>query len=42
MEGRRDGDVNWLACHFEVVDDSGEIVFELPFSEVVDLRPKLN
>ncbi len=42
MEGQPDANVNWLACHFEVVDDSGEIVFELPFSEVVDLRPKLN
>ncbi len=42
IEGPPDADVNWLACHFEVVDDSGEIVFELPFSEVVDLRPKLN
>ena len=41
MEGEPDANVNWLGCHFEVVDHSGEIVFELPFLELVDL-PKLN
>ena len=29
-------DVNWLSCHFEVVNEVGEIVFELPFAEVVE------
>ena len=42
MEGQPDADVNWLGCHFEVVNEAGEIVFELPFSEVVELRPKPN
>jgi hypothetical protein len=42
MEAQPDADVNWLRCHFEVVDEAGEIVFELPFSEVVELRPKPN
>ncbi len=39
MEGQPDAEVRWLACHFEVTDDTGEIVFELPFSEAVELRP---
>lgn len=34
--------VDWLTCCFEVTDRAGEIVFELPFSEVVDFRPKPN
>jgi hypothetical protein len=42
MEGRSDADVNWLACHFEVTDATGEIVFELPFTEVVAVRSKPN
>jgi hypothetical protein len=42
MEAEPDADVNWLGCHFEVVNEAGEIVFELPFTEVVELRPKLN
>ena len=42
MEAQPDPNVNWLGCHFEVVDEAGEIVFELPFSEVVELRPKPN
>jgi hypothetical protein len=25
----------WLTCRFEVLDEAGEIVFELPFSEVL-------
>ena len=29
-------DVNWLACLFEVTDEAGEIVFELPFNEALD------
>ena len=41
MEAQPDADVNWLGCCFEVVD-AGEIVFELPFSEVVEIRPKPN
>jgi hypothetical protein len=28
--------MNWLACRFEVADEAGEIVFELPFTEVVE------
>jgi hypothetical protein len=42
MEAEPDADVNWLGCHFEVVDEAGEIVFELPFSEGLELRPKPN
>jgi hypothetical protein len=26
---------NWPTCRFEVTDEAGEIVFELPFTEVV-------
>jgi hypothetical protein len=42
MEAQPHADVNWLGCRFEVVDEGGEIVFELPFSDVVELRPKPN
>jgi len=34
--------VNWLSCHFEVTDEAGEIVFELPFTEVVEVTPRPN
>ncbi|WP_046864756.1 DUF6894 family protein [Microvirga massiliensis] len=34
MQTRPNTDVNWLTCHFEVADETGEIVFELPFTEV--------
>ena len=30
-----DTEVDWLRCVFEVADDAGEVVFELPFSEAV-------
>src|SRR5215212_6554231 len=42
MEAQADANVNWLRCYFDVVDEAGEIVFELPFSEVVEIRPKPN
>jgi hypothetical protein len=42
MEAQADANVNWLRCYFEVLDEAGEIVFELPFSDVVELRPKPN
>ena len=42
MQAPSDADVNWMACHFEVVDAAGEIVFELPFAEAVELKPKPN
>jgi hypothetical protein len=35
-------DANWPACVFEVTDQTGEIVFELPFAEVIEFKPKLN
>ena len=31
-----DPEVDWLRCTFEVADDAGEVVFELPFSEAVE------
>jgi hypothetical protein len=42
METQSAADVNWLACYFEVTDSAGEIVFELPFNEVVEVKPRLN
>jgi hypothetical protein len=42
MESQSDADVNWLTCYFQVTDVGGEVVFELPFSEVVEVKPKLN
>src|SRR3954463_7143711 len=35
-------DVHWLSCHFEVADEAGEIVFELPFAEIVKIEGKPN
>lgn len=35
MQMEVETDAEWLTCRFEVVDESGEIVFELPFSEAV-------
>src|SRR3954463_1337218 len=35
-------DMNWLSCHFEVVDEAGEIVFELPFPEAVETKGEPN
>ena len=40
MQTPSDANVNWTACHFEVADEAGEIVFELPFSEAVGITPK--
>jgi hypothetical protein len=34
MRTQQNADVNWLTCRFEVADEVGEIVFELPFTEV--------
>ena len=31
--------VNWLSCRFEVADASGEVVFDLPFAEAVEIDP---
>ena len=31
-----DPKVDWLRCTFEVADNAGEVVFELPFSEAVE------
>ena len=42
METQPEATVDWLACTFEVTDEAGDTVFELPFSEVVDVTPKLN
>jgi hypothetical protein len=42
MATQPDADVNWLACYFEVADEAGEIVFELPFTECVDVRGRSN
>ena len=36
---RPNADVNWLTCRFEVADEAGEIVFELPFTELGDVKP---
>ena len=30
----REGGAEWLRCSFEVADAHGEVVFELPFTEV--------
>lgn len=35
MRTEGDGQTAWLACRFEVLDAAGEVVFELPFSEVL-------
>jgi hypothetical protein len=42
MQSQPDAAVNWFGCHFEVTDEAGEIVFELPFTEVVEVMPKPN
>jgi hypothetical protein len=38
MRTQTNADMNWLACRFEVADEAGEIVFELPFTEVVEVK----
>jgi hypothetical protein len=35
-------DMHWLSCHFEVVDEVGETVFELPFAEVAQITGEPN
>jgi hypothetical protein len=42
MESEPQAAVNWFGCHFEVTDEAGQIVFELPFTEVVGVMPKPN
>ena len=42
MEWEPGADVKWLTCHFEVTDQAGEIVFKLPFTEVIEVKPKPN
>ena len=42
MQSEPNAAVNWVTCHFEVTDEAGEIVFELPFSEVIEVRAKPN
>jgi hypothetical protein len=31
-------DVDWLTCRFEVADEVGEVVFELPFTEAIKVE----
>src|SRR4051794_24089848 len=38
MQTEAAADVHWLSCHFEVADEAGEIIFELPFAEVVEIK----
>ncbi len=38
MRAEPNSDVSWLTCSFVVMDGAGEIVFELPFSQVVEVR----
>ena len=42
METQVDADVNWLTCRFDVTDEAGEIVFELPFAECVEVKGEPN
>jgi hypothetical protein len=30
--------VNWARCHFEVTDETGEIVLENPFTEAIEMN----
>ena len=39
MRSEAAADVNWLTCLFEVTDESGEVVFEMPFAEVIAPNP---
>lgn len=39
MRAEPAADVNWLTCLFEVADEAGEVVFELPFTEVIGPKP---
>ena len=44
MSTQTEAAVEWLTCSFSVTDETGEIVLEMPFSEVAgeDARPPLN
>ena len=42
MQSEPYADVSWLTCRFEVTDEAGEIVFELPFTEVIGVGSKPN
>ena len=42
MHGQPDADVNWLSCSFEVTDGTGEVVFELPFAEAVEMTRQVH
>jgi hypothetical protein len=42
METQVEADVNWLTWRFEATDEAGEIIFELPFAECVDVKGKPN
>jgi hypothetical protein len=44
MSTQTEAVVNWVSCSFSVMDETGEIVLEMPFSEVVgeDALPQLN
>jgi uncharacterized protein DUF6894 len=38
MKTEAHANMTWLTCHFEVTDEAGEIIFELPFAECVEMR----
>jgi hypothetical protein len=38
MQTQLNAHANWLTCCFEVADQAGEIVFELPFTEAVVVK----
>ena len=42
MEMQSDAHVNWMTCHFEATDEAGEIVFDLSFAEIVEIKQKPN
>lgn len=42
MQANAASKIQWLACHFAVRDDSGDVVLEFPFSETVEAPPKTN
>ena len=44
MSTQTEAVVDWVSCSFSVTDETGEIVLEMPFSEVVeeDAGPQLN
>jgi hypothetical protein len=42
MQSQIEAAVNWLTCRFEVADEAGEVVFELPFAECVGSEGKPN